>query len=161
MFHDQGNISSAQTQVIAMQSLVQSGMYIVSFFLVYSAVISIMVMSVAGISPPNWVIWDVSIFWPLGGFFNILIYTRPKVAAMRKTYPEYAHMSWFILFLVVVFSGGEVPTDMHGIGIEDEPSSKLPVVLTPQNDERGLSLVAIVAPPENEEGTDSRAQTHF
>jgi len=130
--HDQGNTSSAQTQSIAMQSLVQSSMYIASFFLVYSAIILIMVMSVAGISPPNWVIWDVSIFWPLGGFFNILIYTRPKVAAMRKTYPEYAHMSWFILCLVVVFSGGEVPATagMH------------PVVITPWVDESRLSLEA-------------------
>jgi len=41
---------------------------------------------------------------------------------MRKTYPEYANLSWFILFVFVVFSGGEVPTGMHDIGIGDESS---------------------------------------
>ena len=139
--HDQGNISSAQqTQSLAMQSLVQSSMYIAAFFLVYSTLIVFVVMAVAGISRPDWNKWLSSIFWPLGGFFNILIYTRPKVAAMRKTYPEYANLSWHILFIVVVFSGGEVPTGMH-IVFEDESSSEHPpVVLTPQNVESGLSF---------------------
>ena len=161
---NQGNTSSAQqTQSLAMQSLVQSSMYIAAFCLVYSAVILFVVMAVAGISRPDWIKWLLNIFWPLGGFFNILIYTRPKVAAMRKTYPEYANLSSFILFLVVVFSGGEVPTGMHGIGIEDESSSEPPAVLTPQNVESGLSFepqndesgLSFDAIAENEEWTDS------
>ena len=61
-----------------------------------------------------------SIFWPLGGFFNILIYTRPKVSAVRIMRPEHAHSSWFTIFLLVVISGGEVPTDNN---FEDEESS--------------------------------------
>ena len=162
---NQGNTSSAQeTQSLAMQSLVQSSMYIAAFCLAYSAVILFVVMAVAGISRPDWAKWLSSIFWPLGGFFNILIYTRPKVATIRKTYPEFANLSWFILFLVVVFSGGEVPTGMHGIGIEDDSGSEPPIVLTPQNDESGLSFEAqndmesglsFDAIAENEEWVDS------
>ena len=139
--HDHGN-TSAQAQSLAMQSLVQSSMYIASFFLVYSAPIVVVGMAVAGKSRPDWVLWDSAIFWPLGGFFNILIYTRPKVAAMRKAYPEYSHVSWLVFFLAVVFSGGEVPRGMH-IGCEDESSSAEPPVLleqTPQNDDTGLSF---------------------
>ena len=139
--HDHGN-TSAQAQSLAMQSLVQSSMYIASFFLVYSAPIVVVGMAGAGKSRPDWVLWDSAIFWPLGGFFNILIYTRPKVAAMRKAYPEYSHVSWLVFFLAVVFSGGEVPRGMH-IGCEDESSSAEPPVLleqTPQNDDTGLSF---------------------
>jgi len=167
--HNQGNTSSAQqTQSLAMQSLVQSSMYIAAFCLAYSAVILFIVMAVAGISRPDWIKWLTSIFWPLGGFFNILVYTRPKVAAIRKTYPQFANLSWFILFLVVVFSGGEVPTGMHGIGIEDESGSEPPAVLTPQTDESGLSLepqndkesgLSFDAISDNEEWTDSRFET--
>lgn len=153
--HNQGNTTSAQTQSIAMQSLVQSSMYIASFFLVYSTAILFLGMALAGVPRPNWVKWVWSIFWPLGGFFNILIYTRPKVAAMRKAYPEYAHFSWFIIFLFVVLSGGEVPTGIH-IG-EDESNSEPPVVLTPQNEEIvGVSLDAI-ANEEDDGWTDSTA----
>jgi hypothetical protein len=155
--HDQGNSSSAQTQSLAMQSLVQSSMYVASFFLVYSSPILVIANAVTGIIQPNWVKWNSSIFWPLGGFFNILIYTRPKVAAMRKTYPEYAHFSWFVIFLFVVFSGGEVPAGMH-IGFEDDSNVEHPVVLTPmpQHDESGLSLDAI-ANEEDDGWTDSTA----
>ena len=62
----------------------------------------------------SWVLWALlSIFWPLGGLFNILIYTRPKVAATRTEHPEHAHSSWFVIVLFVIFSGGEVPTEIN------------------------------------------------
>ena len=99
------------TQSLSMQSLVQSSLYIFAYLLTTSGPILVLIMSATGIPRPTWVIWLVSIFWPFGGFFNILIYTRPKVSAMRKMYPQHAHTSWFVVFLLVIFSGGEVPSD--------------------------------------------------
>ena len=47
--------------------------------------------------------------YPLMGFFNILIYTRPKVKTFRNTFTE---LSWLRSFILVVKAGGEVP-DFH------------------------------------------------
>jgi hypothetical protein len=47
-----------------------------------------------------------SIFYPLGGVFNILVYTRPKVLSLRRKNPHY---SWFRAFVLVVRAGGVVP----------------------------------------------------
>ena len=47
-----------------------------------------------------------SIFYPLGGLFNILVYTRPKVLSHRRNNPEH---SWFRAFILVVRAGGVVP----------------------------------------------------
>ena len=99
------------TQSLSMQSLVQSSLYILAYFLTTSGPILGTIMLVTGIPRPTWVKWLVAIFWPFGGFFNILIYTRPKVSAMRKMYPQHANTSWFVVFLLVIFSGGEVPSD--------------------------------------------------
>ena len=59
--HDQGS-TSTHTQSLAMQSLVQSSMYIASFFHVYSTPILVIVIGLAGIPRPNWVKWYSSIF---------------------------------------------------------------------------------------------------
>mmetsp|Transcript_126 Transcript_126/g.152 ORF Transcript_126/g.152 Transcript_126/m.152 type:complete len:440 (+) Transcript_126:133-1452(+) len=52
----------------------------------------------------------VAIFiYPLGGFLNILVYTRPKVAGLRRAHPA---CSWFRGFWLVLKSGGEIPTEV-------------------------------------------------
>jgi hypothetical protein len=66
-------------------------------------------MAALRIPPLAWSFWCISIFWPLGGFFNILIYTRPKVARYKDSNPEYLRL---YVFLIVVLSGGEVPTEV-------------------------------------------------
>lgn len=98
------------TQSLTMRSFVQCSMYIAAYFLTYSAIILVFIMAAAGMPRPSWVKWCSAIFWPLGGFFNILVYSRPKVSATRDKYPEYAHFSWIFIFLLVFVSGGEVPT---------------------------------------------------
>lgn len=44
---------------------------------------------------------------PLGGFFNILIYCRPKVNALCRSEPE---LSWFHALVYVIQAGGEIPS---------------------------------------------------
>ena len=87
--------TSGSNGSLAKQSLVQSSLYIASFFICLQLTSS-------------WT-WCISIFWPLGGFFNILIYTRPKVARYKDSNPEYLRL---YVFLIVVLSGGEVPTEV-------------------------------------------------
>ena len=47
-----------------------------------------------------------SIFYPLGGLFNILVYTRPKVLSLRRINPQYY---WFQAFVIVIRAGAVVP----------------------------------------------------
>ena len=91
---------------LAKQSLVQSSLYIASFIICYFGPIITMVMTGLRIPPPAWLVWCVSIFWPLGGFFNILIYTRPKVSSFKESNPEYSRLCTCFLsssFLEVKF----------------------------------------------------------
>ncbi|GFH49700.1 predicted protein [Chaetoceros tenuissimus] len=56
---------------------------------------------------PEWLFWLNSLFTPLGGVFNILIYTRPKVLRLKEDYP---HVQTWRLLIVIVLTGGEVPS---------------------------------------------------
>lgn len=49
----------------------------------------------------------VSIF-PLGGFFNIVIFCRPKVNALRRRETD---MPWIVALFRVIRAGGEIPDD--------------------------------------------------
>jgi hypothetical protein len=46
-------------------------------------------------------------FFPLGGLYNILVYTRPNVSSLRRTD---ANLSWLKAFILVIRAGGEVPS---------------------------------------------------
>ncbi|GFH56220.1 hypothetical protein CTEN210_12696 [Chaetoceros tenuissimus] len=98
---------------LAKRALVQSFLYITSFLLAYFVpLIGIFHRIIYKSIVPDWIFVVISIFSPLGGFFNVLIYTRPKIHSMRKLYPCYKHSSWIKLFFLVIFSGGEVPDEI-------------------------------------------------
>jgi len=108
-----------QQHSLSKQSLVQSTLYIVAYLVTYTNPMVGFVQGFLGIPRTSMVSWALfSIFWPLGGLFNIIIYTRPKVAATRREHPKYAHSSWFLIFRFVIFSGGEVPTDTNFLAEE-------------------------------------------
>ncbi|GFH61551.1 predicted protein [Chaetoceros tenuissimus] len=50
--------------------------------------------------------WIVSLFYPVGGVFNKLIYTRPKVKALKTLLPQ---IPIPICLMIIILSGGEVP----------------------------------------------------
>ncbi len=56
--------------------------------------------------PPEYLLAIAIFTLPIGGFINILVYTRPKVAVLRIAHPE---CSWFRGFWLVLKSGGEIP----------------------------------------------------
>lgn len=94
---------------LAMQSFVQCSLYISAFSLCLIAPGTILIMGFLRIPPPDWIFWMASTVWPLGGFLNIIIYTRPKVLQYQKQNPQYSRPH---IFLVVVLSGGEVPASI-------------------------------------------------
>lgn len=96
--------------VLTKQALYQCLLYIVAFFLVYLAPIIVIFQRIFGNGEQGAAelrFWLSALFTPIGGVFNILIYTRPKVLKMREKYP---HVTSLGLFLVIVLTGGDIPS---------------------------------------------------
>ena len=85
----------------------QSILYVCAFFLVYTGPMIELAIAVAKISRNEISFWITSLFYPIGGLLNMIIYTRPKVQALKKLIPE---LPIFICFILVVLHGGEVPS---------------------------------------------------
>ncbi|GFH61634.1 hypothetical protein CTEN210_18110 [Chaetoceros tenuissimus] len=94
--------------VLTKQAFYQSLLYVSSFLLVYLPMMIAMMQNVSGqnASDSEWRFWLDTII-PLGGVFNILIYTRPKVLKLQEQFPML--MKWE-LFLIVLMKGGETPS---------------------------------------------------
>ncbi|GFH44351.1 hypothetical protein CTEN210_00825 [Chaetoceros tenuissimus] len=109
---------------LAKRALVQSFLYILSFVVAYAIPLAGTAYRIINKSKvPEWVFIGISLFAPLGGFFNILIYTRPKIASIRKLYPDYANSYWIKLFFMVVLHGGEVPDEIDDERVMRNPES--------------------------------------
>ena len=95
--------------VLTKQAFGQSLLYILAFLLVYSAPIIKLIQEqfFGNEEEPEWRFWLGALFTPLGGVFNIIIYTRPKVMKVMETLSSTSYLRCFI---VVVVSGGEVPS---------------------------------------------------
>mmetsp|Transcript_19634 Transcript_19634/g.24766 ORF Transcript_19634/g.24766 Transcript_19634/m.24766 type:complete len:403 (-) Transcript_19634:191-1399(-) len=99
------------------ETIVQGLLYIGSFFLSHVMTVVITVLNMMGVGIPTVIAFLVSFLYPLMGFFNILVYCRPKVKMFRMTHPYY---SWLQSFLLVVKAGGEVPNsdeDPHALRV--------------------------------------------
>mmetsp|Transcript_18068 Transcript_18068/g.27075 ORF Transcript_18068/g.27075 Transcript_18068/m.27075 type:complete len:399 (+) Transcript_18068:120-1316(+) len=100
------------------ETVTQASLYI-GFFLI-SNIISLIVtmLNLAGVyDMPIAFKYIASFLYPLMGFFNILIYCRPKVQKFRFEHPE---MSWILSFFLVVKAGVEVPdesVDPHALTV--------------------------------------------
>lgn len=107
---------------IAMSSLKQSSLYVFTFLLTYLPLLAqLFTNGNKEADDKIWVFWFISATWPLGGFLNILIYTRPKLLKLRELHPE---MSWFSRFSKVVLSGGEIPMEALSTRQVRRPKSK-------------------------------------
>ncbi len=84
---------------------IQATSYVGAFFLMYIPIMAVSTMSY----PPEFLLVPAMIFYTLGGFVNILIYTRPKVANVRRRYPECSRLRGFWL---VLRAGGEIPDEV-------------------------------------------------
>lgn len=124
-----GSLNTLERQYsIARKSLVQSTLYVLSYLASYLFLtIALFLQFIPKAGTPLWMVYLLSITWPLSGLFNIFVYTRPKVRSLKDRYPS---LPRFVLFLLVIVSGGEAPPDsqmraaMRSLGIgENEPLS--------------------------------------
>jgi len=93
----------------ARAALIQSSLYLISFSVTYFFLaFDYLFYVVSNGDNPNWTFLPISIFWPIGGLFNIMVYTRPKVLSLMDRHPDFPK---FVLFLLVVVSGGEAPEE--------------------------------------------------
>jgi len=96
----------AASQRRVRNTVTQSLLYIAAFIITYIGYLVITMLEVVNKPAPFPLMVEHYIFTPLAGFFNILVYTRPKVSTVRRRRPEYW---WFQAFWLVVKAGGEVP----------------------------------------------------
>jgi hypothetical protein len=110
--------------------IIQACLYVATFFVTYIYLWCLMFANIIAHQTPSvWMNCLASIFYPIGGFFNILVYTRPKVVSLRRSHPEY---SWFQAFAMVVKAGAVVPM----VVVEDSrrPSSSSCSIVSTRND---------------------------
>eukprot|EP00553_Chaetoceros_curvisetus_P010273 CAMPEP_0204629964 /NCGR_PEP_ID=MMETSP0717-20131115/19333_1 /ASSEMBLY_ACC=CAM_ASM_000666 /TAXON_ID=230516 /ORGANISM="Chaetoceros curvisetus" /LENGTH=389 /DNA_ID=CAMNT_0051647061 /DNA_START=53 /DNA_END=1222 /DNA_ORIENTATION=+ len=85
------------------EMIIQATSYVVAFCMVYIP------MVIVSFFAENKMLHVVTmIFYPLGGFLNILVFTRPKVAFLRRNHPQLSRLRGFWL---VLKTGGEIPDD--------------------------------------------------
>jgi len=77
-------------------ALTQSLLYIGAFAITYTGWFAIVMYTVKLAPIPFPLLAEHFTIYPLCGFFNILVYTRPKVSTIRRRRPEYW---WFQAFL--------------------------------------------------------------
>lgn len=107
---------------VTKQSFQQSSLYILGFLLSYTTVVVEIFFGLAKVPSSEWTFFVTSLFMPATGFFNILIYTRPKVALLKRSHPK---TFWIQRFIVVVFCGGEMPISKDEVAVP--PLSQTPI----------------------------------
>ncbi len=86
----------------------QAVLYVVVFCLSSVPFLASNLIVLSGKRAPVPLLRGTVLFYPLAGFFNIIIYTRLNVASFRKKHPE---CSWLRAFWWVLKAGGEMPND--------------------------------------------------
>ena len=89
----------------------QACLYTGAFFLCYGpyAIMSMVYINNAPLSiiQQRCLVILVETFYPLSGFFTILIYARPAIGHLRRN--DLERYSWLTAFVMVLKAGGEVP----------------------------------------------------
>jgi len=108
------SLSRIYKREMVLQAISYSGVFLAVYSL-YLAQTFIYIAGKSHLATPAFSI-TVIILFPLGGFFNILIYTRPNVVTLHRRYSEY---SWLRALWLVLKAGGEVPNDLQQQRIGD------------------------------------------
>ena len=88
------------------QTINQSLLYVAAFFVTYTFPFAWGIFQMIGQNMPFALNLLLQIFFPLGGFFNIIVYTRQKVSSVRLRNLDY---SWIRAFWTVLKAGGDLP----------------------------------------------------
>ncbi len=84
---------------------IQAASYVVACFIIYTPTMVSLLFDKA----PDFLLAVAMFTFPIGGFLNILVYTRPKVAELRRAHPT---CSWMRGFWLVLKAGGEIPNEV-------------------------------------------------
>jgi hypothetical protein len=87
--------------------MLQACCFVLAFFVTFISWWVLQLMLAVDTLPSVFLMRVTSVFYPLGGLFNILAYTRPKIFCLRMRNPEY---SWLRAFWCVIKAGGNVPS---------------------------------------------------
>ncbi|GFH49736.1 hypothetical protein CTEN210_06212 [Chaetoceros tenuissimus] len=140
--NDESNNEAEQKEVQRMKltkaAARQSARYVFAFVLVYTGPLIEMGTTVAKINNNEVSFWISSLFYPIGGLLNMLVYTRPKVKALKKLLPE---LPLYGCFFIVVANGGEVPS-LADLLSESSSSSSVYVRRDEAPDRREESSIA-------------------
>ena len=104
-FQDEGDADYV-LRLYKMETIIQSSLYVGAFYLSYLPPVIQSILSMAGVKLPSIIVTIISFFYPLGGFFNVMIYARPKVVRIRHGIPDCSRLKAFFL---VLKNGGEFP----------------------------------------------------
>lgn len=98
----------------------QSCLYIVAYFATYSIIWVWLIYEQIADSNADSFLIPINLTYPLGGMFNILVFTRPSVAILRRSPSK--RYSWLKAFALVVKAGGEVPSEYNAsVDIRNSP----------------------------------------
>ena len=98
--------SAALARLYERETLIQASLYVIAFFGTHSLLGIIAILRVAGIQKD---LNDfVALLYPLGGLFNILIFSRPKVALLRRNHSRF---TWIQALWLVLREGGDLPSE--------------------------------------------------
>ena len=101
--------------------MIQASLYVLAYFVTnFFPWYLVIVFEIMKQQPSDMSLLMTSIFYPLGGLFNILVYTRPKDLSLRRKNPR--QYSWFQAFVIVIRAGAVVPM----VVVEEENSPSLP-----------------------------------
>ncbi len=90
------------------ETALQGILYIAAYLTTYVPTIVVSFNLILNGSCPRWLQVTPYIFNPLGGFFFMLVYTRPQIGHLRRANPSLSRVRGFWL---VLKAGGEVPEE--------------------------------------------------
>lgn len=91
------------------ETMAQGRLYIGVFFLVYVGPIGLSIIHLQSNSKPSFVFFNLAVaLYPLGGFFNILVYSRPKVRHLMRRNSD---ISFLHAVCIVIRAGGDLPDE--------------------------------------------------
>ncbi len=100
--------SEYMTRKYLANQITQMCLYVCFFFSTFFLVWIVQAMYFLGYNPSMWMLYLMPLFYPVGGLFNIFIYTRLSVKRLRTRYSEY---SFWKAFWLVLRAGGEMPSE--------------------------------------------------
>ncbi len=101
-------------QLYKTEMLNQSAWYVIVFILTYFPIVAVNIIFFVGGWPSRALQFAGALLFPLGGVWNILVYTRPECAALRRKNPGISRLR--ALWLVLKAGGEAKNSNVNHIG---------------------------------------------